>query len=246
MILTNVSRCRECFARDNSIFIPAELEQDPGRWIPLSSCVWNGPNCLRSVERLKRHYNGLSRLFRQFLEVPDTDIWALYKEAQALESYGAKLDHVKSVLRAISQSFESDYRLRYGDEGSMPDFASCKMFPVMLKGRATSETGNYVLKSSHDTWVISDRPDLRDLFEKAIHVSVMSAATFRTDIYTLYDSLGLRSHLLSEMVTCSESKITGDALCDQHTTMIRERAIYIAWYVQPAAQSWSNRRLTHC
>jgi hypothetical protein len=156
------------------------------RWLTLEECVWDGPDCLKRIPRLKYIYPSRIQLFLYLLKCQTSDLVMLIQEAQRIRETD-DLQHIAQVFEALS---------KYPDlsENSAHPLRELPIFPVTP---ANAPTGPFCLRTAldSDAWYIPDDLKLTRVFAD---LDVLSFASSSLDSYRpLFERLDLRHRLLS-------------------------------------------------
>ncbi|KAF9769177.1 hypothetical protein IL306_013422 [Fusarium sp. DS 682] len=203
---------RRAFQEGRLVFVESG-DGDP--WLNLSSCIWDGPQCLR-IPRLKAYYPQRERLFRSILRLPDANLKTLINEAVKFDVKD-KLQYIAEITLAISNLIQ---------KSGLEDAAklkSCSIFPIRsipnLSGfdtLSTAESGGFY---------IADRPHFEKTFRGKLNVLAFDVKTVHK-MKPLIEALGLKARLLSQAATKVESP-EGSTLSKKYTKFLQERLKWI-------------------
>jgi hypothetical protein len=106
------------------VYIPSQSVNEPVKWVTPSSCVWDGPKCLRTIHVLKDLYPQNGRLFSNILGVEDASITTLVQEARTITTFSG-LDYIVSLFLEIEKMLKDNPAVSMSFETRRLD-----MFPV--------------------------------------------------------------------------------------------------------------------
>ncbi|KAK4642365.1 hypothetical protein QC761_508110 [Podospora bellae-mahoneyi] len=217
----------------NYIYIPRRGGQTVGWWAPASLCVWDGPPCLRYIQRIKTFYPHRDNLFRNLLEISNANLNNLLLEVSHLDV--SDTEHIKALLVQISQQLQVS-----AHDLDRPDFSSCAMFPVRLTGKKSMTV---VLRSAEEEWCIPEERLHIEALSGVAPLSILDAGFFEMDgMEALVMELGLKERLVSRRLAGQETD-KGDAV--QHVAfeeVLRGKALYLAELIPNTISGLSFRR----
>jgi hypothetical protein len=187
-----------------------------------TSCVWDGPDCLKQTPRLFVHYPEHRELFWSVLGIRDADLSTLATEAQQL-SISDSLTHISDLLIAISRFLEI-----HKNPKKVSRFASYAMFPVHLKRRGSTQVSiDLKTASDSDEWYIADLERLGRSFDGKLNLLAIDQDT-RDKIKPLIRALRMERRLLSR--SAHGIPVAGGSKCldVEYTASFKRKAKYIS------------------
>lgn len=190
----------ELFATDNLVFLSAEDGfGDGGRWVALSSCVWEGPNCLKRIPRLKRLYPRLVKLFIRILGCPNAELEHMAREAQMIDETD-NLRHIEDVFTAICMRLPSMYLPSPTQVALLAPLKRARIFPTRL-GLESTKTFQLKTASDEDEWFVPDDQRSFFIFEDQLNFLALDRK-YLSQFKPLFEGLGVRDRLLSVAARC--------------------------------------------
>ncbi|KAK4122105.1 hypothetical protein N657DRAFT_491168 [Parathielavia appendiculata] len=216
-------KIRKLFREDKSISLPPGSGRSVGEWVGNGTCVWDGPECLRHVPRVKDLYGSRQMLFHSIFGMPLADLVTLHEEA--LHMVPSDTNHIVSVLSTISRYLG---RPQTGS-GSVPDLSSCALFPVIPAIGDQQEAGT-VLRTSRDRICCIPKSQLhRDSLLGVVDMSVLSSEEFSANaLRTLRERLDLGSHFVSKLQKGKASEVGSAQQHPSYERRLRDKAPYIS------------------
>jgi hypothetical protein len=185
----------ELFAAGNLIFLSAEDGfADGGRWVPLSSCVWDGPPCLKRTPRLRSLYPGLFKLFFRILGCPHAELEHMAWEAQMIDETDS-LYHIEDVFTAICNRLPTTYLPSSAQVAVLAPLKKARIFPTRL-GLERTKTFQLKTASDKDEWFVPDEQRSSSIFEDQLNFLALDRKCLSM-LKPLFEGLGVRHRLLS-------------------------------------------------
>lgn len=212
--------------KNNCIYIPSSSFNIAPRWVALSRCVWEGPNCLRQHHRLSSIYPDYGILFKGHLEVKDAGLEVLIEEARAIKP-STPLILISDVFKELSKfvpdtmSAVSTLMLR--------DILTLQIFPLDEGGRSVAGFDQLSSATSESEWYVADRPHL----QKCFHGQVSLLAFAVEDVAMmerLILALNLQNRLLSK-IAIKTPRIDGEQRDEAADGVYRSKVEFIGRYV---------------
>lgn len=190
----------QLFATENLVFLSAEDGfGDGGRWVALSSCVWEGPTCLKRTPRLRRLYPQLVKLFIKILGCPNVELEHLAREAQMIDETD-NLHHIEDVFAAISIRLPKTYLPSPSQMALLAPLRKARIFPTRL-GLQSTKTFQLKTASEKDEWYVPD--DERSCFIFDDHLEFLALDRKAVcQFKPLFEGLGVSNRLLSVVARC--------------------------------------------
>jgi hypothetical protein len=205
------------------VYIPSQGVNEPVKWVTPSSCIWDGPKCLRTIHVLKDLYPQNGRLFSTILGVEDADITTLVQEARTITTFSG-LDYIVSLFLEIEKMLKDNPAV------SMPfETRRLDMFPI----RNVRSVADYDSLSSADgsaEWFIADCSHFQHSFAGKIPLLAMAVADVGR-FKRLLQKTGAEKRRLSIISNGSASTNGGVSFLDVETKALRSKVNSILRYV---------------
>ncbi|KAF2176286.1 hypothetical protein K469DRAFT_682619 [Zopfia rhizophila CBS 207.26] len=215
---TSLGLIRRSFKETKLIHVDRETGDS---WIDPETCVWTGPDCLRRIPCLQKHYPKLRNFFCDTLGLRDANLETFLAEARLIEGTDP-LKHIREVFLAIG-IFLKDEKTTTTVDFQLVEHT---IFPV-LTGIFDSNVVTLRNALANDEGYIADRHNLAQSFKGSLDLLAFDLETVEK-IKPLINKLELEDRLLSkaaESWTTAEGRIKPD---DQYTAYLRGKARFIA------------------
>lgn len=217
---------RELFMKNNCIYILSSSSNVATRWITLSHCVWEGPNCLRQHHRLSSIYPDCGILFKGHLGAKDTVLEALIEKARAIKS-STPLILVSDVFKELSKftpdTMSAVFTLM------LRAILALQIFPLDEGGRSVTGFDQLSSATSESEWYIADRPHLQKCFHGQI--SLLAFAVEDVPMMgQLILALNLQNRLLSK-IAIKIPRVDGEERDEAADGVYRSKVEFIGRYV---------------
>jgi len=216
------------------------------QWQALHECVWRGEAWLTQVVPLETYYPNNSALFRNYLNIPNSNVGHIIEEA-ALIKHGHTMAHIEKILLALA----SHAKVARPNLTQLERLkTTLRMFPVAVS--STTDKPYEYLATVGDTkqWLIADRAIFREQFRDILPILVLSVENVLKIREFLY-LLDLKNRFLSERATTITEAHGNVELDGRLTDRYRSRGDFFFRFVSSVASGeslrsrWANRRQTH-
>jgi hypothetical protein len=215
--------CRIAFMDKSLVYIPSQGINEPVKWVTPSSCVWDGPKCLRTIDVLKDLYPQNGRLFSTILGVEDASITTLVQEARAITTLSG-LDYILNLFLEIEKMLKDSPAI------SMPfETRRLDMFPVRSVGSVADYDSLFSADGSAE-WFIADCSHFQRSFAGKIPLLAMAVADVGR-FKRLLQKTGAEKRRLSIISNGSASTNGGVLFLDVETKAFRSKVNSILRYV---------------
>jgi hypothetical protein len=205
------------------VYIPSPSLSEPARWVTPTSCVWDGPKCLRTIHVLKDLYPQNDRLFRTILGVEDAKIATLVQEARAI-TMSSGLDYILSLFLEIEKM------LKDNTAAIMPvEIRRLPIFPV----RKVGSVGGYdslLNADSVDEWFVADCSHFHRSFAGKIPLLAIDVADIGR-LKRVLQKAGVEKRRLSIVSNGSAQTNGGVSFLDVETSAFKSKVNSILRYV---------------
>jgi hypothetical protein len=215
--------CRKAFADNSLIFIPSSSFDEPAKWVTPSSCVWDGPKCLRTIHVLKDLYPQNHRLFCTILGVEDAKLATLIEEFRWMStSWG--LDYVLSLFLEVTKMLKDNNAV-----GVPAEIRDNVLFPIRRVGSLTG-VDFYIRANDGDEWFIADCSHFHRSFAGKIPLLALDVADVGR-LKRLIQKAGIDNRRLSIVANGKAETYGGVEYLDVETRAFRSKVNSILRYV---------------
>ena len=217
---------RDLFRTNDCVYIPTSSFNIGPRWVALSHCVWDGPNCLRKHHRLSSIYPDYGILFKDHLKVKDAGIEVLIEEARAIELSTPLIlitDIFKELNKLVPDEMSAAFAL------ILRAILTLQIFPLDEGGKSVTGFDQLSSATSESEWYIADRPHLRKCFHG--QVSLLAFAVEDVGMMErLFIALNLQNKLLSK-IAIKTPRTDGEERDEAADEVYRSKVEFIGRYV---------------
>jgi hypothetical protein len=214
---------RKAFVDNSLVYIPSTSLNEPAKWVTPTSCVWDGPNCLRTIHVLKDLYPQNHRLFSTILGVEDVNLATLVKEARAI-TMSSGLGYILSLFIEIEKILKDDTAI------IMPmERRRLKVFPIRNVGSVTGYDSLFTSDSAEE-WFIADCSHFHRSFAGKIPLLALEVADIGR-VKRFLQKAGVEKRRLSIASNGSAQTNGGVSLLDVETRAFKSKVNSILRYV---------------
>lgn len=177
---------------------PLVLVSNPRcEWLSHTSCVWDAPDSLKRVAKLRDRYSNCKRLFRSTLGVGNADTGHIVDELCSLsDEADVAVQRFEELFSLLGRYNAQHSKLNRGHIQRIRDAA---VFPVM-KGNYIDEEARISFRSMYNGgWYVPDKTTLERAFRGKVAMLNLPAKLVRT-LRGLFEDLDYNCMFLSSVI----------------------------------------------
>lgn len=205
------------------VYIPSSSLNELAEWVTPTSCVWDGPKCLRTIHVLKDLYPQNGRLFCTILGIEDANIATLVREARAI-TMSSGLGYILSLFLEVEKILKDNTAV------NMPVATrKLKIFPIRNVGSVTGYD-SLLSADSVDEWFIADCSHFHRSFAGKIPLLALDIADIGR-LKRLLQKANVEKRSLSIISNGSAQTNGGVSFLDVETRALRSKVNSILRYI---------------
>ncbi|KAK1827305.1 hypothetical protein QBC39DRAFT_314938 [Podospora conica] len=225
---------RDLFATERLVYLsPEDGFGEGGRWVTLSTCVWDGPICFKRTPRLKHLYSKMYKLFIRILGCClVAELEERVREAQMIDESDS-LRHIEDVFRAICMRLPATYLPSPTQVAVLSPLKESRIFPIRT-GHGSTKAFQLRTASDEDEWFVPDDQRASSMFEDQLNLCCLDRMSL-SGFKPLFEGLGVGGRLLSVAARC-EAVVGGQKKTGGHLygRWLRKRIRFVIALIPPS------------